>query len=443
MTASRTLSRLKLAVYASSANIISSLLAFAITLLAVSLTIGYLGEERFGIWMTIASISSMLSFMDFGVGNGMVSQIARSNVAHDRRALGLTATRGLLTLATIGFVVGAALLLANMAFPLINILKIESAEARTDAQQLILLFIVLFALNIPLGGLFKIMQGLQRGWIVYTTRSCASALSLMLIYVLAQQEAPPVYLLMATYGVTVLAPLALLPLCMKLGLLTRHANRDWPSARKEYRSLVNFGGLFLILQLGIMVGWGSDAFIISALTSVSAVAQFAIVQRLFQVVSIPMNILNTPLWGAYADAHAHGDSAFIRKTLTISLLGTLVLSSILSAGLYFTADWIMKYWLDGHIDVSSELILAFAVWKVFQSVGHSFSMALNGMHIVKVQVVSVLLLCALAIPLKLVYTPEYGAIGVVWSTVAAYGVSTVLFYLVIFRRHIFNGWRSA
>ena len=431
-----------MAIFDSSASVVSSLLAFANTILAVSLTIGYLGEERFGIWMTVASIASMLSFMDFGVGNGMVSQIARSNVANEKRALALTATRGLLTLSLIGAVVGLGLFLANSIFPLFKILNIKSEDAIADAQVLISVFIILFAINIPVSGFFKILQGLQRGWMVHTTRSCASILSLLLIYVLSRNEAAPVFLLLATYGVTVITPMALLPWCIKSGLLTRKANSDWQAAKSEYRSLINFGGLFLVLQLGIMVGWGSDAFIISALTTVSAVTQFAIVQRLYQVVSIPMNILNNPLWGAYADAHAHGDTEFIRRTLKVSLAGTLLMSTGLSLTLFFLSDHIITIWIDDHVDISRNLILAFTVWKVLQSLGHAFSMALNGLHIVKIQVYSVLLLCFFAIPLKVIYTPQFGAAGAVWSTVIAYTLSTVLFYIFSFRHHIIANFRQ-
>ena len=442
MTAIQTLSRLKLAVFHSSANVLSSLLAFAITLLSVSLTIDYLGTERFGVWMTIASISSMLTFLDMGVGNGLVSQVAKSRASSDSDQLAKTATRGLLILCLIGLVVGSVLVILNHFYPVANFLNIDSDVARKDARQLVSLLIILFSLNIPLNGIFKIMLGLQRGWIVHTIRSLAAIVSMLLIYLLAEREAPPVQLLMATYGVMVLCPIVLVPYFLANDLLTRQANTDWAHATAEYRALINVGGLFLALQIGIMVGWGSDALIISALDSAAAVAQFAIIQRLYQFVSIPMNILNNPLWGAYADAHVQGDKVFIRKTLNI-------LSTRHTNPKYHAVDYPVStdragYWISGlndHVDVSENLVLAFAIWKVLQSVGHSFSMALNGMHIVKIQVYSVVLLCAIALPMKLVLTPQYGAEGAVWSTVVAYSLSTVLFYAIVFRKVCFQSWK--
>lgn len=438
MTASRTFSRLRLAILHSSANVLSSLLGFVNILLAVSLTIDYLGAVRFGVWMSVASISSMLTFLDFGVGNGLVSQIAKSRASEDPHKLALTTSRGLLVLCGIATLVGSFLCIMNSLFPVAGFMKIASTVARQDADELIALFILLFSLNIALNGILKVFLGLQLGWIVHTLRCIGALVSMVLLYVLSEQEAPPVMLLMATYGVTVLSPLALLPLLLRRGLLTWRANSQWSEAKIEYKALFNVGGLFLILQLGIMVGWGSDAFIISVLNSVAVVAQFAIMQRLFQIVAIPLTILNNPLWGAYADAHARGDTQFIRKTLKISLLGTLALSITLSTALFLTAQWILDLWVEDHIEISSQLVLAFAVWKVLQSVGHSFSMALNGMHIVKIQVYSVIMLCVLALPMKLLLIPEFGAAAAVWSTVAAYSLSTVIFYLIVFRKYVFE-----
>lgn len=429
-------SRIRLALLGSSVNFVSTFLSFLVFFITVPLTLSYLGEERFGIWMTVASISSMLSFMDFGVGNGLVSQVAKSRVDKDAVRLQNTISRGALLLCLIGLAVGLLLTLANTLKPLADVLIIESDQAREDARSLVKTFIVLFALSIPLNGLFKILMGLQMSWLVHLVKCIGSLLSIALVFWLADRKADPEYLLMATYGIQVLIALGVLPYYFRHSLLKTSAISNWTDAKGEYRNLVSFGGLFLILQLGVMAGWGADALFISTLSGAGAVAQFAIAQKLFQLVSIPVNIVNAPLWGAYADAHAQGDSAFIRKTLKVSLSGTLLVSAVLSIGVYLASDLLIELWIKEQIEVSGTLLLGFAIWRVLESVGNSFSMALNGLHIVKLQVYSVIMLVAMVVPLKLYFTPLYGADAVVWSTIVAYSLSTVLFYLVTFRRHI-------
>ena len=49
-----------------------------INLFTVPLTIDYLGAERYGLWMTISTMLSMLSFADLGLGNGLLNAIAKA-----------------------------------------------------------------------------------------------------------------------------------------------------------------------------------------------------------------------------------------------------------------------------------------------------------------------------------------------------------------------------
>src|SRR6202521_6359178 len=43
------------------------------SLITIPLTVHYLGNERFGLWMTISSVLSMANFADFGIGNAALN----------------------------------------------------------------------------------------------------------------------------------------------------------------------------------------------------------------------------------------------------------------------------------------------------------------------------------------------------------------------------------
>src|SRR3982751_421810 len=45
-------------------------------LLTVPLTVGYLGEERYGLWMAVTSFLGFLVFADLGIGNGLINTIS-------------------------------------------------------------------------------------------------------------------------------------------------------------------------------------------------------------------------------------------------------------------------------------------------------------------------------------------------------------------------------
>jgi O-antigen/teichoic acid export membrane protein len=131
-------------------------------------------------------------------------------------------------------------------------------------------------------------------------------------------------------------------------------------------------------------------------------------------------MVNNPLWSAYADAKARADLHFIKATLKRSLLGTAALAAFISGAVLLASPWLLEVWIGHHLEVPLSLLAADAVWAVIDSTGSAFGTFLNGIKEVKSQVSLVVLLCALALPLKIVMTARYGVAAVVWATVAAY-----------------------
>ena len=72
--------RYRLANLAAIANIISRIFSAGSMILAIRLSAPYLGEERFGIWMTIVSFITMLTFLDMGAGNALTNKVAHAAV---------------------------------------------------------------------------------------------------------------------------------------------------------------------------------------------------------------------------------------------------------------------------------------------------------------------------------------------------------------------------
>lgn len=424
--------RYRLALWGGIANIVSAGMALLVLIIIVPLTLSYLGEERFGVWMTFASMAAMLSFLDLGVGNGLISKVAQSSSAN-REQLRLTISRGIFLLFLIGFSIGLIAAVINNIYPLASLIKIDSESARRDAVQLSWFFIALFSLSIPLNGISKIIQGLQRSYWVHFSRLLGSILSLILILALAKVEADPEFLLLGTYGVQIILSGSLIFYLQSKRLLVFNLLQRG-GAKAEMVHLLGRGGLFLVLQIGTMIGWGSDALILSSLAGAVAVTQFAIVQRMFQLVSLPLNIINGPLWAAYADAKARGDVAFIRRTLKISFFGTLVLATTISCALWFVSDYVLNIWIGPQAKIPDGLIVAFAIWVIFDATGNAFGVFLNGMHELKLQVISVAIFCSIALPGKLHFAEAYGSQSVVWVTIAAYLLATVFYYIVLYPR---------
>lgn len=405
-------------------------MSLLVLIITVPLTLSYLGEERFGVWMTFASMAAMLSFLDLGVGNGLISKVAQSS-ATSRGQLSLVISRGIFLLILIGLTIGLIATAVNSSFPLASVMKVDSESARRDAIQLSWYFIALFSLSIPMNGISKIIQGLQRSYWVHFIRLLGSILSLVVVLILARFKANPEFLLLGTYGVQILLSGSLIFYLQSKRLLVFKLFQQ-AGAMAEMLNLLGRGGIFFVLQIGTMIGWGSDALILSSLAGAVAVTQFTIAQRMFQFVSLPLSIMNGPLWAAYAEAKARGDLAFINRTLKISFFGTLVLAITISGAMWLVSGFVLDLWIENQVEIPTGLLAAFAIWVVFEATGNAFGVFLNGMHEVKLQVVAVAMFCTIALPGKIFLAEAHGSESVVWVTIFAYLLSTVFYYVALY-----------
>src|SRR5262249_4596591 len=67
--------------------LIGRVLAIFVSVISVPLTIGYLGGERYGAWVTIVSVITFLSITDFGLAASLTNALGKAQ-AEDAHTLG-------------------------------------------------------------------------------------------------------------------------------------------------------------------------------------------------------------------------------------------------------------------------------------------------------------------------------------------------------------------
>ena len=97
---------------------------------------------------------------------------------------------------------------------------------------------------------------------------------------------------------------------------------------------------------------------------------------------------------------------------------------------------VLPIWTHGEVDVPVALLAAFCAWTILEVGGIAFGTYLNGVGIVREQVVVVCAFCIVALPLKILLARESGATGLVIGTIVSYVLTTVLIYSTAFRRRV-------
>jgi O-antigen/teichoic acid export membrane protein len=433
--AGRDAERYRLAAWTVAANVFARSAGLVLMVASIRLTTHYLGDERFGVWAVFSSLIAMLSFADLGIGNAMVNRVAAVRLSPDSTALTRAISGGIGLLIVVGGAVAMLLWLLAGAIDWGRLLKLSNVAVAQEARSTAMLFALVFGANLVANGLLKALIGQQRGFEAHLITLLAAALACGTLWLASDRQADVPTLLGATFGVqTAITLLAALRLAQRGQLKVKGLAG---AVRAERAPLLGIGALFFALQIGTMVGWGADALILGSVAGAAHVAAFAIAQRLFQLVTQPLAMLNAPLWAAYADAVAHADGAFLRRTFVRSLVTSFVLSTLLSIVLWLAAPVLLPWWTRGTVTVSPVLIALAAVWAVLEATGTALATYLNGVNIVRQQLAVVALFCVFGVPLKIIAALQFGAPGLLAATITAYVLTTLVPFMTVFRTAIF------
>src|SRR5205085_10414125 len=134
-----------------------------------------------------------------------------------------------------------------------------------------------------------------------------------------------------------------------------------------------------------------------------AVTDYAVPERLFGIIGVLVGMVLFPLWPAYGEAIARGDQIWVRRTLLRSLSAALVTTALLSVILVSFGRQIIALWTGQEVvDPSFMLLVGLGLWRVIDAGDNAVSMFLNGVNVVRFQLIMAALMAILAIVLKVI-----------------------------------------
>ncbi|MGB8481130.1 MAG: oligosaccharide flippase family protein [Acidobacteriaceae bacterium] len=423
--AARSAARHRRAVVTGITSGISRAVRIGVSFITVPLTLHYLGNERFGLWMTISSVLAMAGFADFGIGNGVLNTVSTAFGKDDWEGIRGAISSGIAVLTLIGAALVAFFLSIYSFVDWGNLFRATTADARAQAGPAMLVFVLCFALNIPLDVVQRTQLGLQQGFLTNLWEIFSSVLILVGIVAVVHFHLSLAALVVAFAGAPVLG--TWMNAAFFFGVSRRDLLPQWRLvSRKIIQKITTLGGLFFVLQLVGAVSYSADNFIIARILGVADVTVFSIPQRMFSVITVVVAMLMMPLWPAYGEAISRGDMHWVRHTLSRTLLGVFAFASIVSATLLVFSNKLLLWWVGPGIHPSFLLLLGLAVWAVLSNCGNTLAMFLNGAGIVKFQVIVATIFGIGCLLVKVLLTHHYGIAGIPWATVITYALLTVL-----------------
>lgn len=400
----------------------------------VALTVRYLGAERYGVWMTVLSVVGLLSLANLGIGNALISLVARAHATGDIDEAGRLVSSAVTAVSVVALAIGISATLSLPLLPWKTLFNVSDNALANDASHAAAVLIAVVLVGIPVGLVAQIRSGYQEGYVTACWDTVGSVLAVGAV-ALAVTLGAGLPVLVAAAAATPLAATAL-----NFAFLVRKRPSLMPRLvnvkRRYVMVLLRAGSLFFILQIAVIVGYSSDNFVTAQVLGPSAVTQYAIPSRLALTGVTLLTVFLSPLWPAYADALARGDREWVLKTLRRSIV---IATSVAVAGallFVLAARPFVDLWSRGEVKPSLGLVLGLSCWIILGSAGAALAMFLNAAHVVGLQVVCSGLMATANIVLSIVLAQRFGVAGVIWGTVIAYTVFIVLPYSVLLPRWV-------
>lgn len=394
------------------------------SLVIVPITINYLNNEVYGIWMTITSILYWITTFDIGLGNGMRNYLAEALATNDTKLGKKYISTTMLLLSLIALSMSIVLL-----YPLITInfnsFFNTNAIAGNELRMAVVIAVGFTLMNFVLKNIGMIFVAMQKYAINDLLSISGNVIALILIYILTKVTTGNLVLVVLAYTMTscVAFLLAAIPLFWKHPELK-------PSLRFFDKSLgkkiVGKGFGFFVIQISsCLVIFGAANFFITQSCGPAAVTTYNIAYKFFNLLVIAYTIILAPMWNAYTDAYVKGDMQWIKATFN-KALKFWVLSICGGLGMLLICNLFYKLWIGNMVNVPLSVSASTLIYVCFFNLNNCATYLINGLNKIFVQIIISLAVTTLYIITVLAFGRKLGVEGIVLSMAASYAVMSVV-----------------
>lgn len=395
------------------------------TVISIPIILRHLGEERYGLWVTVMAMVPMLSFADLGIGNGLITTIARAHGSEDRHDAHRLVSTAFFALTALSVVLGFGFAVAVAIVPWESVFNVTGTFAAVEATPTVAAFAATFLIALPLSVVQKVQLGFQEGFVNSIWQGFGSVAGLLgIVTVVRLGFGAPALVLAATGG-----PLGA-SLAQNLWLFFRR--RPWlrprlaMTSRTAFVELRHLGFAFFLMQMMMTLAFASDNFVLSRVRGASSVTNYSIQAQPFLWIAGIAGVFLLPLWPAYGEALARREIDWIRLAFKRSLVAVTLAVAIPVTMLVLFARPLLLRWVGDTVEADIWLLTGLALWTVVSAIGASLSVVLNAAGKVKFQVATASTMGLGGITAKFIGARVWGAPGVIWGTLATYTLLSLI-----------------
>ena len=378
-------------------------------LLLVPVTLGYLNQYEYGIWLTLNSILMWINSFDIGLGNGMRNRLAEA-IAKGERHLGriyVSTTFFML----IGLM-GGLIVLGTLCEPVIDWYGIlsTSPDRVPHLGEIVYVAFAIFCLNFIFKFIGNVYLAMQLSAVNNLMAVSGHLLSLIIIYALTLTTTGSLFGVALVYSAS--------PLLIYIIAYPITFKKIYPFLaptiscfKKEYlKNLFNIGIQFFLLQLSGILLFAFANLLISHMFGPESVTPYNIAYRYFSLVPMAMNLILAPMWSATTDAYTKGDFDWIKRTmksvkkvLTAFSCGIIVMIAI--------SNYIYRIWIGSEVQIPFMLSFMTGIYVCILVWSLAYSNFINGFGKLYLQTINTIVVALLFVPICYSFGIKFGIVG--------------------------------
>jgi O-antigen/teichoic acid export membrane protein len=380
-----------------------------------------LGDEAFGAWVLIFSLTGYYGIFDFGIRSSIVKYVAEFQATGERARLNTIINTAFFTCSGVAIVlfavVGSASLFLGAVFHF-------SPGVEHTARALFLLVGFAAALGLPLSVFAGVLEGLQEFYVLNATQAAASVLRALLILLALHRGMG----LLTAALITVALPL------LSYGMYAWKVMRAVPFQlgwsfldRCTFRRMFQYSVLSFLSIVAFRLRFQTDAVLIGAMLSSSAITYFSIGSKLLNYSFLLMAGLGQIFVPMSSQFDAAGDKERLRKLFVLGNQACALTVFPISAVLVVLGKPIIDVWVGSRYESSYVILLILLVPSILSHVQGGSRQILYGTGRHRVLAIVSLGEGIVNVVLSIAFIHYWGVVGDAFGTAIPLTLTSVFF----------------
>lgn len=368
--------------------------SLVLSLIYTPILLGYLGDEKYGLWATILSVITWMSFFDVGIGNGLRNLLSKL-IAEDNENEGKKA------------ISTAYIILSIISILLFCILAVLALFADWNyffstniSLNMVLLVTFLFiCINFVLSLSNSILYALNKAEMVSIRNCLVQVANIIGLIILRQFSKENLIVIAILFGATS----AFFYIEASVHVFIKYP-RLMPSIKffdkRMIKEISSVGVKFFVIQIMGLLLFTVDNMLITHYFGAVNATPFSITNKVFNTMYAVFAAFIVPYWSRTTVAYNQGDVEWIKKSIRkVFLVGMAFIAGYFIMIFAFTP--MIHLWLQRDLNNPNGLVILMAIFYSLYTLLGAECQFINGMGFINVQLITYIAIGVMNIPLSI------------------------------------------